>query len=277
MADVQIHRSIAQFQNIVDRLYRRDPVLFTAELTALESASPSADNIFLSAWDGLHFLGAVVRISPHAVLASGLPAAAAPEAARILAQAGYQTASISGLTANAVAFADAWRAVTKANAKVVLEEQLLRLGTLHPPTGVAGAARPANRNDLPVLTDWFDQFHVEAFGAAADPDRQRDFVDRILRSGSHVVVWIAEGTPVSMARLHPIVASMVRIGPVFTPPAKRGQGFGSAVTAAAAHHARLAGAEHVVLFTDLANPVSNKIYQQIGFEPVARAVEITVT
>ena len=84
MADVQLHRSITQFGDIVDRLYRRNPVLFTAELTALESASPSADNILLSAWDG-SFLCAVVRIPPYAVLASGLPPAAAPYVARVLA------------------------------------------------------------------------------------------------------------------------------------------------------------------------------------------------
>ena len=34
------------------------------------------------------------------------------------------------------------------------------------------------------------------------------------------------------------------------------------------------GAEQVVLFTDLANPVSNAIYQRIGFEPVSDWVTI---
>ena len=35
-----------------------------------------------------------------------------------------------------------------------------------------------------------------------------------------------------------------------------------------------AGAEEVVLFADLANPVSNSIYQRIGFEPVSDWVRI---
>jgi hypothetical protein len=73
-----------------------------------------------------------------------------------------------------------------------------------------------------------------------------------------------------------VPATMSRIGPVFTPPTLRGQGYGSAVTAAAAQHALLTGAKHVVLVADLANPVSNSIYQRIGFEPVARTVEIAV-
>ena len=63
-----------------------------------------------------------------------------------------------------------------------------------------------------------------------------------------------------------------RIGPVFTPLALRGRGYGSAVTAAAANLARRGGVDEVVLFADLANPTSNGIYQRIGFEAVADSV-----
>ena len=62
---------------------------------------------------------------------------------------------------------------------------------------------------------------------------------------------------------------MARIGPVYTPIELRGHGYGSAVTAAAAQWAINAGAVDLVLFTDLANPVSNATYQRIGFKPVS--------
>jgi predicted GNAT family acetyltransferase len=65
-----------------------------------------------------------------------------------------------------------------------------------------------------------------------------------------------------------------RIGPVFTPADSRGRGYGSAVTAAAADLALGNGVDNVVLFADLANPVSNGIYQRIGFEPVSDSVRI---
>jgi hypothetical protein len=38
--------------------------------------------------------------------------------------------------------------------------------------------------------------------------------------------------------------------------------------------ARQAGAAEVVLFADLDNPSSNRIYQQIGFEPVDDTVRV---
>ena len=72
--------------------------MFTAELTALKTASPSADNILLSVWDGTQLRGALVRTPPFALLTSGLPTLVAPEVARVLAQAGYDIASIQGLT-----------------------------------------------------------------------------------------------------------------------------------------------------------------------------------
>lgn len=49
---------------------------------------------------------------------------------------------------------------------------------------------------------------------------------------------------------------------------------GFAVTAAATAWAQQAGARHVVLFTDLSNPLSNTIYPRLGFRPVHDAVEI---
>jgi predicted GNAT family acetyltransferase len=40
------------------------------------------------------------------------------------------------------------------------------------------------------------------------------------------------------------------------------------VTAALTQEALDAGAREVVLFTDLANPTSNGVYQRIGYRPV---------
>ena len=70
---------------------------------------------------------------------------------------------------------------------------------------------------------------------------------------------------------------MSRVGPVYTPPALRGRGYGSAVTAAVSAWARDAGADHVLLFTDLANPTSNSIYQKIGYRPVHDTCELEFT
>ncbi|NEA23957.1 GNAT family N-acetyltransferase, partial [Actinomadura bangladeshensis] len=54
----------------------------------------------------------------------------------------------------------------------------------------------------------------------------------------------------------------------YTPAEHRRRGYGAAVTAAATTGALDAGADDVVLFTDLANPTSNGVYRRIGYRPV---------
>jgi len=66
-----------------------------------------------------------------------------------------------------------------------------------------------------------------------------------------------------------------RLGPVYTPPEHRRHGYASALTAAACRRALDSGARHLVLFTDLANPTSNEIYQRVGFRPVEDRLRVT--
>ena len=73
----------------------------------------------------------------------------------------------------------------------------------------------------------------------------------------------------SLAGRSRAVAGQARIGPVYTPPDLRGRGFGGAATVAITQAALADGAEGVVLFTDLANPASNTLYQRLGYRPVS--------
>ncbi|MBV9170302.1 MAG: GNAT family N-acetyltransferase, partial [Chloroflexi bacterium] len=89
-------------------------------------------------------------------------------------------------------------------------------------------------------------------------------------------LWVdADEVPVSLATRRRPISGSARIGPVYTPPSQRGRGYGSAVTAAATREVLDLGAIPV-LFTDLANPVSNSIYQRLGYRPVDDYAMITL-
>jgi len=60
----------------------------------------------------------------------------------------------------------------------------------------------------------------------------------------------------------------IRIGPVYTPPDLRGRGYASALTARLTQTLLDGGRRFCFLFTDLANPTSNSVYQRIGYRPV---------
>jgi predicted GNAT family acetyltransferase len=99
-------------------------------------------------------------------------------------------------------------------------------------------------------------------------------VDERLGYGG-ITVWEAGGVPVSLAGRTRVVAGMVRVAPVYTPPEMRGRGYVGAATAAVSQAALDAGVREVVLYTDLANPTSNALYQRLGYRPVEDRVVLS--
>ena len=66
----------------------------------------------------------------------------------------------------------------------------------------------------------------------------------------------------------------ISVGGVYTPPEQRRHGYASSCVAALSQQLLDAGCEFCSLFTDLGNPTSNDIYQQIGYRPVCDTQEI---
>ena len=90
-----------------------------------------------------------------------------------------------------------------------------------------------------------------------------------LVTAGDLVVWELDGEAVSMAAVSRRTPWSSSIGFVYTPPELRGRGFASAVTAALSQRELDAGQRWCSLFTDQANPTSNHIYADIGYEPKA--------
>ena len=69
---------------------------------------------------------------------------------------------------------------------------------------------------------------------------------------------------------------VARVGPVYTPPAQRGFGWASNAVAEISRRIQAEGAR-ACLFTDQANPTSNKIYAALGYQPVADMANLVIT
>jgi hypothetical protein len=61
----------------------------------------------------------------------------------------------------------------------------------------------------------------------------------------------------------------VAVNAVYTPPGWRGRGYATNAVARLSAGLLAEGRRFCVLFTDLANPVSNAIYPRIGYRPRA--------
>ena len=68
----------------------------------------------------------------------------------------------------------------------------------------------------------------------------------------------------------------IGVGGVYTPPELRRRGYASSCVAALSQRLLDAGFEYCTLYTDLSNPTSNDIYQQIGYRPVGDVQEIKI-
>jgi predicted GNAT family acetyltransferase len=136
---------------------------------------------------------------------------------------------------------------------------------LDPPRPAPGRLRVALAEDRPLLLDWTSDFMLEA-GVASAAQAEAMIDSRLERGG--MLVW-EDDRPAAMIGVTPPVAGVVRMGPVYTPPAVRRRGYAGTAVAAASRRALAEGASRCMLFTDVANPTSNKIYAEVGYRRFA--------
>jgi predicted GNAT family acetyltransferase len=128
-----------------------------------------------------------------------------------------------------------------------------------------GRLRLVREDERDLFEEWIRGFRRDAH--LRDPTPATQTAQRMMEGAT---AWFFErdGRPVATVAGRADLPGAARIGMVYTPPELRGRGYGSAATAALS--ARLLGGEvrACFLFTDLANPTSNAIYQRIGYRPV---------
>lgn len=272
---VCLHSDPEVFARLARPLLDADPVRHTFALTALERVRAGANPavLLLTVHRRGEVAGAALRVDGHGVIVSALPAACATAADAAAAVVDPAPWGVTGPCDVAPAYAAAVTARTGAPADVAMRQRLFRLVALQPVRGVAGTARPAGPGDVELLADWYTAFEREAVPSLPGAGDPRPGIRAAVERGG-LLVWEVGGSPVAYAGTRPPISGMSRVGPVYTPPEHRGYGYGSAVTAATTAWALAAGARDVVLFTDLANPVSNAIYPRIGYRPVQDTVEL---
>jgi predicted GNAT family acetyltransferase len=176
---------------------------------------------------------------------------------------------VNGPRQVAASFAEGWTLATGRSARRAVEERIYRLERVVPPIGVRGSRRLAEPGDVNLLEAWWVAFHREALPEVPTLSEPRATAERWTRRvGRTAHLWVVDGRPVSLVATDSPTPNGIRIGPVYTPPDQRRRGYASALTAAASQAELDAGRRFCFLFTDLANPTSNHIYQAIGYEPV---------
>jgi len=272
-------------------LLEKDPVLSTVVATVTASAidrpAPDHPRWWLTVVDSAgEPVGVVMRTAPFApypLYVLPFPDAAVPLVAEELLARGEDVSALNGALPTARLLATELARRTGRRAHVHEHTRLHVLERLVEPRVVPdGGPRVAVPGDVGLALTWFRAFHADAAAQAGrlEPEGEGERFDEedISRRIDEGRIWLWEdglGTPVSLVGFNAPSLGVARVGPVYTPGPHRGHGYASVLTAQVSRVLRDSGAR-VCLFTDQANPTSNKIYAAIGYVPVVDMANLVI-
>jgi GNAT superfamily N-acetyltransferase len=188
-----------------------------------------------------------------------------------LLRGGWPVPGVMTGEAVAEAFAAIWRSKTGADYRIDMRQRIYELRHVVHPRYPAGEFRTAGIEHVALVRQWACGFYEDCFGEGNHEQIMRSAEEKI-KDGT-LYLWV-DGVPRSMAaRIRPTPHGEA-VGFVYTPPSQRRKGYASAVVARLSQQILDDGKQFCTLYTNLANPTSNHIYQQIGYTAIADVVDI---
>jgi GNAT superfamily N-acetyltransferase len=245
-------------------------VLLSVATARRDETVASADaDLWLWAEDNGEVVAAAQHTPPHGAYLSTGPAPAIHVLARTLWLMRPGLPSVAGLGTAPLEFAAQWSRLGGPQATPTRQLGVYAADDVTIPRGIAGLLRLAIETDAVLLRRWVDQFVTEAGVKSVTEDQIGPRIDAGL-----LFVWEVDGDPVSMAAVTVAEGGVSRVQYVYTPPEIRSHGYASACVAALTARELAHPGRTCMLFTDLANPTSNGIYQAVGYRRLGDAAEL---
>ncbi|PZD71792.1 hypothetical protein C1752_04500 [Acaryochloris thomasi RCC1774] len=257
-------------QRFCDRTYdvllqsQAEHNLLLAILQTLERRSQTDDALPYLAWieENQAVQSIAVHIPRRNVVLSKMSEVETALFAEDISRSGRWPPGVAGLPDEVQIFVQTWQQLTQQPAWVAMEmyvHQLTQVKSIVPCRGRLRVAESCDRNQVLAWSQAFDQ---EAFGQVQAWTEQ--VVDRQLQQ-ENIYLW-EDDKPVSMAMGRGSTPGGGHLGPVYTPPEYRRQGYATACVTALSQRLLDQGHSSCFLFTDQANSTSNHIYQAIGYQ-----------
>jgi uncharacterized protein len=204
-----------------------------------------------------------IRTPPHKLL---LSKTSDLEALTLIAQDLQRETlpGVMGLAPDVIIFLQAWQHLTGQSYRLSIVDKIHQLREVRSVAAIPGYLRLATERDRALLIEWLPAFIAE-IGEVMGQDLDRVVEHRLKTQSTYI--W-EDDLPVSLAAGRLSSPGVGTIGSVYTPPAYRCRGYATACVAALSQKLLDEGCDRCFLLTDLANPTSNHIYQEIGYVPV---------
>jgi predicted GNAT family acetyltransferase len=219
---------------------------------------------------GGELIAVALRTPPQSLMCTALPDPASSLATELIDVWVARDPDVVGVgaePATARAIAASWARRTGGESRLEVRMAMHAASVIEdPPRPVAGRLRLAAPAERALLVRWWRAFYAEAEPLHPD-DAEQDVAARY--GDRSLYLWEDGGEPVSLICGRPTGNGYGWIGPVYTPPDLRRRGYAGAGVAATSRRLLDAGASRCMLFTDLDNPTSNKIYHEVGYRRFA--------
>lgn len=167
-------------------------------------------------------------------------------------------------------FAELWSQKMGYTTRLYRTTRLYELTNVIPPAPKEGQLRQATKKDRSLVYRWMHGFSIDI----RDHIKEKSIRERAAQMlvDKRPYFW-EDSVPRSMAAWGGPTAHGIRISAVYTPPEFRGRGYASVCVAALSQAMLRSGKDFCCLFADRTNPVSNRLYQRIGYRPVCDFAE----
>jgi hypothetical protein len=230
--------------------------------------------------DGGEVAGAALRTPPYNLI---LARPRSPQALAALAEAAAdeELPGVVGTEPEVHEFAELWSRHAGVSARTNMRQGVYALEQVEQLSAVPGSARVATEDDFELILRWWTAFGEEVLheGGPGRELAEQNVRHRLASPKGGFLLWGDDGATVSLAGWGGPTPNGIRVGPVYTPPDVRGRGYATALTAELSRglldgNLFEGGRSFCFLYTDLANPTSNAIYERIGYRRRAESAEI---
>lgn len=180
---------------------------------------------------------------------------------------GWQLPGVNGIAEVSDIFAEIWQARTGRLARRLVNTRAYELRQVIPVDYPSGAMRLAEASEAQLAADM-----LNAMGKEVVLGPRRLYTAELALESIHqkrTFFWVDEGEVVCITLANRPQIKGICVSGVYTPPCHRRKGYARALVAEVSKEMLSRGYELTNLFTDLSNPTSNKIYQEVGYQPVA--------
>ena len=159
--------------------------------------------------------------------------------------------------------------------KTTMSQRIYELTEVNPDIPKVGIVRLLDEKDMPFFPYWAEAFYAAGSYGKTEMSIPQNAAPYLYRIASKKIYILEDnGRPVSMAGYTREMQTAIGVAFVYTPPYERSKGYATSVVAQISQLALDKGFTKCVLYTDLANPTSNSIYQKIGYKPICDSLQI---